>query len=207
MKMSEILGYGEDALTLWALRRFTSFILDPSDKTLPSDCLILYRPSFGRRSKENSSVFGEFDAILASRQNIYLIESKWDNLTEFKDEKLIIRREQLLRHRIFSWYLTHWNEKYSGKWASFRKEQQHNFNFEGKQMAPVKSLLAINLESVLNRLLEHCKEFSSESNIKNVLLFFYRGIPKPSFEVERTFRLIPIDYGKGMLGNFIVLYP
>lgn len=81
--MSKIFGYGEDALTLWALKQHTSNILEEfQDKTPISNCLIFYRPSFGRGF---GSVFGEFDAILVSRENIYLIESKWDNLAEFKN--------------------------------------------------------------------------------------------------------------------------
>ena len=64
--MCKILGYGEDALTLWALKHRTSDILESfQDQTTPSDCLIFYRPSFGRHSKEGSAVFGEFDAMHA----------------------------------------------------------------------------------------------------------------------------------------------
>lgn len=101
--MFRIFGYGEDALTLWALKQHTSKILNEyQDKTPISDCLIFYRPSFGRHSKANSSVFGEFDSILTSRENIYLIESKWDNLAKFTNDELILREEQTLRHKIFS---------------------------------------------------------------------------------------------------------
>ena len=131
--MSKILGYGEDALTLWALKHQVSKILEEfQDKTTLSDCLIFYRPSFGRHSKANSSVFGEFDAILASKENIYLIESKWDNLSEFKNEEIILRDEQTLRHEILSWYLTHWNKKYCGNWRTFTNEQQDDFKFKNK---------------------------------------------------------------------------
>jgi len=49
--MSEILGYGEDAFTFWALKRHLAKILDElTDKTEPSDCLIFFRPGFGRSS-------------------------------------------------------------------------------------------------------------------------------------------------------------
>ena len=47
--MNRIFGYGEDAFTLWALRHKKAEILAESqDNTLPSDCLVFYRPSFGR---------------------------------------------------------------------------------------------------------------------------------------------------------------
>jgi len=204
--MTELLGYGEDALTFWALKHRVSHILQEfDDETRLSDCYIFYRPSFGRQSKKSSAVFGEFDAIIASPQNIYLIESKWDNLAEFTEEKLTLRREQTLRHEIFAWYLTHWSAKYANNWAQFEKEQRDNFHFKGKKIAHVNSLLATNLEFVLNRLLDHCKNFSSKDNIKNVLIFFYKGTPKPSFEVGRVFKLVLIDYGKETSGNFVPL--
>jgi hypothetical protein len=191
---------------LWALKRHISTILDHfQDPSPPSDSLIFYRPSFGRHSRENASVFGEFDAIVASSQDIYLIESKWDNLTESKNDRLVIRPEQLMRHRILSWYLTRWNRKHSDKWADFIKDQQHAFNFRGKTIAPTKSLLAQNLEFVLNKLLRRCKTFSSENNVKNVLLFFYRGKSKPPHRINKAFTLIAIDYGKEIKNNFVML--
>ncbi len=65
--MAEIFGYGEDALTLRLLMKQISFILGNEDKTLLSDCLVFYRPSFGRSGGSKSAEFGEFDAIIASR--------------------------------------------------------------------------------------------------------------------------------------------
>jgi hypothetical protein len=204
--MSEILGYGEDALTLWALKRHVSTILNHfKDSSSPSDCLVFYRPSFGRRAKENSSVFGEFDAIVASTQNIYLVESKWDNLAESTKDKLVIRREQLIRHQIFTWYLTHWKKKYSNKWTDFIEEQHSTFKFGKKIIAPADSLLAKNLEFVLNKLLERCGAFSSDNNIKNILLFFYRGKSRAPLKINEAFTPIAIDYGKEAPNNFISL--
>jgi len=83
--MRQIIGYGEDAFTLWALKHKTSIILNSfQDQTAPSDCLFFYRPSFGRSGGEESAEFGEFDAIIGSSDNIYLIESKWDNSPDSK---------------------------------------------------------------------------------------------------------------------------
>jgi len=207
--MCKILGYGEDALTLWALKQRTSDILESfQDQTAPSDCLIFYRPSFGRHSKEGSAVFGEFDAILVSSENIYLIESKWDNLRRFKKDKVILDKEQKLRHRIFSWYITHWDKKYCHNWKSFVKEQQYEFQkkFRTKNIAPTGSLLATNLEFILNKLLEHCKRFSSVDNIKNVLLFFYnKEKSTPPSKINRPFKLVSIDYNQEITGNFVTL--
>ena len=207
--MCKILGYGEDAFTLWALKHHTTTILKSfQDQTDPSNCLIFYRPSFGRHSKKGSAVFGEFDAILISPENIYLIESKWDNFSRFQKGEIRIRPEQELRHRIFSWYIKRWHKKYSNNWESFEKEQQNGFQkkFRGKAIAPAGSLLATNLEFILNKLLEHCKRFSSEDNIKNVLLFFYnKEKSTPPSKISRAFKLVSIDYNKEITGNFIIL--
>jgi len=207
--VSKILGYGEDAFTLWALKRHIPIILERFlDETAPSDCLVFYRPSFGRRSKKSGSIFGEFDAILVSSENIYLIESKWDNLSEFKNGELSLREEQDLRHQIFAWYLTHWTKKYSDKWESFVEEHQNDFKkqFKGKTLPPTGKLLTKNLEFVLTEALEHCKKFSS-NNIKNILLFFYNEKKSTPPKVRRIFTLIPIDYSKETRGNFVTLYP
>jgi len=209
--MSRMLGYGEDAFTLWALRQHTSCILEPfKDKTAPSDCLIFYRPSFDRHSKENSSLFGEFDAILASSESIYLIESKWDNLTAFNNDKITLNEEQRLRHRIFSWYLTHWNREYHGNWENFVKEQKNDFQkeFKGhKKTMAFNSLLATNLEFILNKLLEHRKRFAPK-NVKNVLLFFYnKEKSRPPSKIYRIFKVIPIDYSEETTGNFVSFDP
>jgi hypothetical protein len=202
--MGEILGYGEDALTLWALKNRLKVILERfGDKANSSECLIFYRPSFGRRSRNCSSIFGEFDAIVASRSSILLVESKWDNLGSFKEEELALREEQLLRHRIFAWYLTNWNERFRGNWERFVEEKKEQFRFQGKTMPNASSLLSGNLEYVLNRLQQHCRNVD-ESHIKNVLLYFHRGPRIPSFRVNKTFTPIPIDYTE-ISGSFIPL--
>jgi len=42
--MGKILGYGEDALTLWAMKNCITDVLRRfHDETPPSDCLIFYR--------------------------------------------------------------------------------------------------------------------------------------------------------------------
>ena len=202
--MGEILGYGEDALTLWALKNRLKVILERfGDKANPSECLIFYRPSFGRRSRKGSAVFGEFDAIVASRSNIFLVESKWDNLGSFKEEKLALKDEQLLRHRIFAWYLTNWNERFRGKWELFVEEKKEQFRFQGKTMPKAKSLLSSNLEYVLSRLHQHCKS-GDKSPLENVLLYFHRGTRIPYFRVNEAFTPIPIDYTE-ISGSFVPL--
>lgn len=206
--MTKILGYGEDALTLRLLMKQTPSILGKfEDKTSPSDCLIFYRPSFGRSGGSKSAEFGEFDAIIASRENVYLIESKWDNLGKYDRKSLFLGEEQVLRHEIFSWYLLHWNKKYRNDWQCFVDQNKSDFKFEGKPLVTQKdgkqNLLATNLEFILDKLKEHCN-LSSQDNIKNVLVFFYRqNISSPPSKTERNFKIIPVDYGKDLEGNFV----
>jgi hypothetical protein len=207
--MTEILGYGEDALTLWALKYRMSEILSKlNDKTSPSDCIVFYRPSFGRSGGSISPEFGEFDAIIASPVNIYLIESKWDNISGTKRDEALVKPVQKLRHEVFSWYLLHWKESHSKNWERFIDENKEDFKeaLKGeKQLVKDKeSLLAKNLEQILNMLIEHCRGFQGEQNIKNVLLYFHRAKSSIPSKPE-GFELIPIDYSKNVVGNFVKL--
>ena len=205
--MFKVVGYGEDALTLWMLKKNISALLNRfHDTTSPSDCLAFYRPSFGRRSRKGSSVFGEFDAIVASKKNVYLIESKWDNLRKSNKKKPALRKEQELRHRILSWYLTHWNRRYLGHWEDFARRYENEFKFNGKTIPKKKSILAKNLEFILAELLERCQTIS-HCNIKNVLIFFHNnGEHEKPRKINRIFDLISIDYGKAVKDNYVVLF-
>jgi len=206
--MSKLFGYGEDFLTLWAVNEQLQMMLEKfKDNTKPSNCLVFYRPSFGRSGGKDSAEFGEFDAIIASKENIYLIESKWDNLSNYKKKRIILREEQLIRHKVFTWYLTHWSKNYSGKWQEFMENNKDNF-IQGKKLPTVREgkqcILATNLEFILSKVLDHCKGFSSRVNIKNVLLFFYNSkVSTPPTEVNTDFTLISLDYSKKTKGNFI----
>ena len=203
----QIFGYGEDALTLWALQSKLSNILSHKyiqDETPLSDCVIFYRPSFGRQGKEGSSIFGEFDAIVATKHNVYLIESKWDNLAEITNEEYNLRSEQMLRHRVFKWYLTHWNNKYAGNWKAFIAENRENFDLrkDGKEIAKEQTLLARNLELVLTKLHNQCGSIKPDK-IKNVLFYFHNSRDNPPTKTNSQFIIIPIDYGNSIQGNFI----
>ena len=207
--MFKLLGYGEDAFTLWALKKKKTKILEEfQDKTPYSDCLVFYRPSFGRGHRGKSAEFGEFDGIIITGQNMYLIESKWDNLSASKDNELILRPEQILRHQIFSWYLVNWNDKYFQSWERFEKEKCDSFqkDFMGKKIASANSLLATNLEFILSMILKHFGKVSPVENLKNVLLFFFnKKRSSPPTKIPEGFTLVAIDYSQEMIGNFISL--
>lgn len=211
--MDEILGYGEDAFTFWALSKHISEILKKlGDQSDTSNCLIFFRPSFGRSGGEGSAQFGEFDSILASSENIYLIESKWDNFSENKNDTIALDTEQILRHKIFSWYFINWCTREYTDWKGFCSDLENDFihNFPDRKIAPIESLLARNLEFVLKKLYEHCKIFSCYREPKNVLLYFYDR--NKSIEMRKVitsgdvnFNVVNIDYSPYIVSNFINL--
>lgn len=198
--MQRVIGYGEDALTYWAFtRRLESILHELRDESTPSDCLVAYRPSFGRRGGPDRAEFGEFDAILASPRSVYLVESKWEYSRDVKHGVVTLDRVQELRHRIFLWYFTRWERDRFPSWSSFVGKHGSEFSEElgGKKMAPPESKLSRNLEYVLNELHSYSEE------ICNVLLFFKRGGSSSPTRIPRNFRLVTIDYQEVPGGGYI----
>jgi hypothetical protein len=178
-----IIGYGEDGLTYWAISTQLQQLLDalegPSDK---NNCTIFYRPSFGRSGGDTSSQFGEFDAILATQKSVYLIESKWDHLSDQERPVVVLGDVQILRHRIFTWLRDEWrnwrqdNPANPPDWAFFWNAKHKAFTdaFRNRPLAKAETLLARNLAHVLLAL-----EGAPKPTV-NVLLYFSRGrIPAP----------------------------
>ena len=100
----KVYAYGEDALTLWAIKNKVPEILGKlGDKTKVDECKIFFRPSFGRGGK---GTFGEFDFIMLAKEKLYLGESKWDGAKKAKAKVHIkFKQQQLRRHEIFKWYI------------------------------------------------------------------------------------------------------
>lgn len=129
--MPEILGYGEDALTYWALTNELEQVLKTLNDNTDRELLtILYRPRFGRiaKSKKGSRLnkagpgFGEFDAIISTPTTIYLIETKWTKSGEAKAGEVSLEPKQVQRHHIMKAYLDAWAEMYQGnniEWKTF----------------------------------------------------------------------------------------
>lgn len=207
----QMLGYGEDALTLWALKQKMPDILQSLDgSTVPEDCLVFYRPSFGRRGGEERAEFGEFDFILVTKKGgLYLGESKWDNSSERKEQSIFLRDEQLRRHELFKWYAAKWFECKPRDWEQFLLHAQNDFinDFGGsKKLAPIDSILAETLRSVLCIIQAHI-ENPDLFKIKNVLLYLYNGNKtQPPNKINSDFQIINIDYsGHLKSGNLIEL--
>ncbi|MBU2565241.1 MAG: hypothetical protein L6265_09655 [Thermoplasmatales archaeon] len=200
----EILAYGEDALTLWALKNRLEKILKKLGDSIPvSQCKIFYRPSFGRKGGENSSQFGEFDFIVLSKNRLYLGESKWDGSSELKKGHLELRDEQKLRHTLFKCYVECWFRDEYSNWDDFIEKAKVYFekNNIQKPIAPINSSLALNLQTILKIIRKH---YRTLPEIRNVLLYLHKAsasdLPK---KVNENFDLVLIDYSKDTLNNLV----
>jgi|SRR3990170_713773 len=204
----DLLGYGEDALTLWSLKNKFGFILDAlKDPSDISKCRAFFRPSFGRSGGNNSSQFGEFDFIILAEQHIYLGESKWDKSSErILNGFMDMRAEQLLRHKLFTFYVDEWAFGEYTDWGEFESRGKELLRQQGidKPIAPAGSLLATNLQTVLGIIRDH---YTSKPEIRNVLLYFYNGAigGKPVKEAGNDFEVVTLDYSKDVSGNYNLL--
>ncbi|QDV16538.1 hypothetical protein Pan153_11680 [Gimesia panareensis] len=174
--MSEIMCYGEDGLTLAVVTQHLGKLLDAirsqhseldEDEDLSlEDCLVFYRPSFGRRGGPEGASFGEFDAIIATKKYLYLIESKWIR-SRIKGRTIKLKENQIRRHQIFEWHRKNWKEIQD--WKQFRNKYHAEFDAKHgpKRLAPETSKLGKNLEQVLNLL------FTRKVPIQHVILAFY----------------------------------
>lgn len=207
----EILAYGEDALTLWALKSKLGYILQElDDSSIHLQCLAFFRPSFGRRGGKNSSQFGEFDFILLTEKYIYLGESKWDHSSEkINYGKLELRGEQLLRHKLFKFYIDEWalfGTHKDTEWQKFVNEAKQKLVQEKieKSIAPTNSLLAKNLQTILEFIKKH---YPGLPTIENVLLYFHENssIDQLPNKAGDDFKVVNIDYSNELTGSYIKL--
>jgi hypothetical protein len=205
----ELLGYGEDALTLWAVtHRLDELLRKLGDPSEIQQCQVLFRPSFGRRGGTARSEFGEFDFIVLTKQAILLGESKWHRSSEkIIDGELKLRGEQALRHDIMRFYINHFAFKSYDDWDKFTRDKVTEFSRmgHGKTLAPASSLLANNLQQALYIIRKH---FHSPPQIIDVLLYLHgnsKGSILPS-KGPKKFRLVLLDYSAGLKekeGNMI----
>lgn len=198
--MGQIICYGEDALTYWAITLKLGDILRVlGDNSYPSATIIIYRPSFGRRGsigthaekEQLSAEFGEFDAILGTQQAVYLVESKWDSSSRPRDHWITLKSVQSRRHEIMQWYLKTWRMSRPRDWTTFVAQQETTFQtlFPGNKLAPADSRLAQNLEFVL-KTLGKCG-----AHVQDVLLFFGQASSqKPMGVKPNSFKLVILEY-------------
>jgi hypothetical protein len=203
----KVIGYGEDALTLWALANRTREILcKVGDDSEPDSCLVMFRPSFGRRGGPGSCQFGEFDFILASPKGLHLGEAKWENSPELAEPVVHLRKEQIERHAVFSAYYRLWRSQPEWTWESFLATCRREFQEGGisKPLPPSGSLLGRNLQAVLARLSEATQRSPLVDNI--LLIVDSTGKLK---DVERQgpqgFTLVVVDASGETKEGFIAL--
>lgn len=210
--MVQIIGYGEDALTLWALQNRLEVILGQLDDSSDvSHCRVFYRPSFGRGGHPR---FGEFDFIILAERRLYLGESKWHRPPrKLTDRAFTLHRSQKNRHRLFRQYVKRWAcGAYSdSEWARFESDWRAAPP-QGILEPPARdgTLLADNLQTVLGVIREHYKVAVPE--VIDVLLLLHQGQPVQQLpgRTQDGFVLVPIDYGDAAFlddkrKNFIVI--
>lgn len=188
-----MIGYGEDALTFWALRSDLRRILrELDDQTDPESCLRIYRPSFGRGGGKAN--FGEFDSILATRKSVYLIESKWDDKDHERKWSVRLQETQVRRHEIFRWYFLRWPDDKFGDWGQFVERYEGHFSqeFKGKTIAKQGTLLSGNLMYILGRLKGYPR------HLTDVLLFFDSGenVKPSNVNPPGFFKLVVLPYSR-----------
>ena len=176
-----LLGYGEDALTLSAVTAGLGQVLQQlGDPTPAKDAVVLYRPSFGRRSgtaERPRSEFGEFDAIVGTPEATYLVEAKWSASSELTEGVLTLRKEQLRRHKILRRYIDGWRRAGSVDWATFisSDDAREVLAVSGVSLPGPGTTLARNLEFVL-KTVEAC------GPVRDVLLLSIPGIEDLRFD-------------------------
>lgn len=183
--------YGEDGLTLWALKRKLGCILKQAgDNSSAEECIVFYRPSFGRSGGNKSAQFGEFDFIILSKKTLYLGESKWDRSSENNNGVVTLRNEQLIRHNLFKTYVEEWFVKNYEDWDSFANHVADKFVSHNKRIAPSGSLLSENLITILKIIKSH---FNSCPQVINLLLIFSDGNTNTR-SADPDFHCVNIDY-------------
>jgi hypothetical protein len=198
-----VLGYGEDALTLHILRNHMGeFLKQLKDPGISESAAAYYRPSFGR----GRGCFGEFDAIVSTERAIYLVETKWNESSEWKTGEL--KDKQQRRHEMFEWYAEQWQRVAPANWSEFATDECRRLFLKrfGKNMPHGKTgVLVRNLEFILQAIGARGKD------IENVLLLVdVRGgnSEKPALtKVPRSFHQVYLRLESIGGAGFIQLQP
>jgi hypothetical protein len=202
----KILSYGEDSLTLWMIENNLQELLTKiGDNSNINDCTAIYRPSFGRIGGANSSQFGEFDVVIISEKFVYLCESKWDKSSEnIEKGKLLLRKEQIIRHKILGFYIEYYGYGGYQNWAEFQKASQNaEVIVEYRKTIPNEDRrLARNIQSLINEVKQIHK---NKPIIINLLIYFYDSVNNEVISADDNFKLITFDYSKALQGQFVLL--
>jgi len=196
--LTTLFGYGEDALTLWAVTEKIDLILRQLNDPEPEYCTILYRPSFGR------SQYGEFDAIIITTSKAYLVESKWDGS---EGTSIGMEAHQIRRHKILEWYHDNWKGEVGEDWDEFARKNNPAFREEFKFFVGEKekrvemSKYIPSSDTILGQNLQTVLDLIIDKEIENVLLYLHRG---KSIDIDTDFKIVKIEY-ETTYGNYIEL--
>ena len=179
----KVYAYGEDALTLWAIKNRLSEILGKlGDETKVDNSKIFFRPSFGRGGKGTSN-FGEFDFIILAKEKLYLGESKWDGAKKSNNKVNIkLKKEQLLRHEIFKWYLNNWAFSKHESWENLvTASESTGSEFPKVKQSEKKKKDMQELEESLTKLIEkHIPEHITKAKLMEMLEGSTKSAPAPT---------------------------
>jgi hypothetical protein len=199
----DVYGYGEDALTLWAFHnRLPALLSQLNDDSSPDDCVLFFRPSFGRRGGGKSAQFGEFDFILLTGRRVYLGEAKWDRASEAAgSNEIVLRPEQSHRHAVFRQYVGEWTHGTYDSWDAFLATAGPTWP-GGKPVAPEGSLLSENLQRVLSTIQA---KLNGTPEVVDVLLYLYDGDSTAAVSVGAPagFKLAQLDYSPAKFGHYV----
>jgi hypothetical protein len=205
----EVLGYGEDGLTYFFLTRHLEKILGPLGDPVAGvdpEPLLFYRPSLGRSGGPKSPQLGEFDAIVATSKAVYFIESKWTNSVGPIHTAIILKKNQIDRHRVFGAVRAAWQRERPETWAAFCRS--HATGFLARPLAREDRLLACNMFYLLRRLEPY------PDRIRDLLVFFHRSddpnliaVTSISGEVLPEFEIVPVRYTSLENSGFFNLSP
>jgi hypothetical protein len=189
--MAGIIGYGEDALTFWALKNRLKEILGKlGDESDQSECTVFYRPSFGRGGI-NTANFGEFDAIVSTKACVYLVESKWEG-SAISSKGIKLSETQLIRHAVFKEYFDKWD---SSVGISSLTVSASGFltSVKDKRVVSEEDELAKHLEFVLSRTAKGSDD-GTHKDLRNALLLLHRQDeePRPLLMPETFGSVVPI---------------
>ena len=199
--MGGTIGYGEDALTYWVLnKRRDEFLRKLGDSSRPSECVLFYRPSFGRGGRSKACL-GEFDAILITPLTMYLIETKWDSSPEVRKGELV--ECQFVRHASITWLAKNWEENVP--FSTFFDKNRLTFSklFPGKELAPEDSGVHQRIEYIF----ETARKMSitKKIQVKNIILLMLKSGSSLQFGELEGFSVIKIHYVPLGDSNFFVM--
>lgn len=201
-------GYGEDALTLWAVtQKLDEILASADDKSSTESAVVFFRPSFGRRGGPISSQFGEFDFVIATPFALHLGETKWQSSPETAHDLITLRPEQLERHKIFAAYYEIWISRNDWTWPHYSQECEIQFPVRGirKPVVPLNSLLSKNLQHILEALSEAT---NSAPTVNNILMVVKSddGRLAPSWRSPKGFKLAVLDATAEIDNGFLPMH-